>query len=136
MTNWIKIEKSTPDKPELRKAARMCGVGKAEVFFAFFQLWSYFDSHCDSGFLPGLTREDIDDAAGLPGFAQALVYVGWLVVDASGVTIVNWERHNGKSAKVRAQTMRRVQAHRARKRWDPKRVNTCNASSVTKAIPE
>jgi hypothetical protein len=134
-SHWIKIEKSTPDKPEIRAAARICRVGKEKAFYAFFLLWSFFDSHSEDGFLPGLTLEDVDDTVGLKGFGQAMVNVGWLVADDMGINVANWERHNGKSAKARAQTMRRVQAHRARKRWDPA-VRTCNAPSVTKAIPE
>ena len=120
-SHWIKIEKSTPDKPEIRTAARICGVGRQDAFLAFFLLWSYFDTHCEDGFLPGLTLEDIDEMAGLTGFGRAMVSVGWLLADPTGVIVVNWDRHNGKSAKARAQTMRRVQTHRARKRWDPKR---------------
>ena len=120
MNDWIKMEKCTPDKPEIRRAARMCAVDREHAFTAFFRLWSYFDTHCEKGFLPDFSLLDIDEAASLAGFGRAMVAVGWLIVDTSGVTIVNWDRHNGKSAKSRAQTMRRVQSHRAKKRWDPK----------------
>lgn len=122
MNDWIKIEKCTPHKPELRQAARKCGVSRGDAFIAFFALWTYFDTHCEDGFLPGLSLEDVDEMAGIKGFGRAMVSVGWLVADPTGIIVVNWERHNGKSAKARAQTMRRVQAHRAKKRWDPGRV--------------
>lgn len=120
-THWIKVEKDTPHKPELRQAAKRCGVKRADAFLAFFQLWSFFDTHCVEGFLPGFTAEEADEIAGLRGFAAALVAAGWITFDPTGLTISNWDRHNGRSAKARAQTMRRVQAHRARKRWDPAR---------------
>ena len=119
--HWLKIEKCTPDKPELRKAAKRCGVSRSDAFMAFFELWAYFDTHCEDGFIPGVSAADVDEIAGLEGFADAMVAVGWIIIDPMGLTVSNWDRHNGKSAKARAQTMRRVQAHRARKRWDPKR---------------
>jgi hypothetical protein len=117
MSRWIKIETSTPDKPELRQVARLCKATRAETFCAFFQLWSYFDLHFEDGFIADLSLDDIDDTAGLAGFGEALVAVGWLLANDGGFTIVNWERHNGQSAKKRAQSMRRMQSRRAANRW-------------------
>ena len=120
--HWLKVEKDTPDKPEIRTAARLCKVTREVAFHAFFKLWSFFDTHSVNGSLPGLALDDLDEAAGLAGFGRAMEQVGWLKVEPAGVTVANWERHNGKSAKARAQTMYRVQVHRAQKRWDPARV--------------
>jgi hypothetical protein len=126
VTGWIKVEKCTPDKPELRAAARICRISRSDAFLAFFRLWSYFDAHCDTNQIAGLTLADLDDEAGVKGFGQAMAEVGWLVQNGDTIAIVNWERHNGSSAKSRARTMRRVQAHRARQRWDP-----CRNGDVT-----
>ena len=107
MNDWIKIEKCTPQKPELRQAAKRCGVSPMEAFGAFFLLWSYFDTHCEDGFIPGMTPDDADEIAGLAGFADTLADAGWIIFDPMGLTISNWDRHNGKSAKARILKNRR-----------------------------
>lgn len=118
MSHWIKIEVLTPDKPELRAAARICGSTVAVAFLAFFKLWAYFDQHTATGFIPGLIAADLDDISGLPGFGGAMVKVGWIAEDSHGISITNWERHNGNSAKSRAQNQKRMQRKRARKQWE------------------
>jgi hypothetical protein len=57
---------------------------------------------------------------GVTGLTQELVRVGWLVVTKDGVTVPNFDRHNGQSGKRRAVTMKRVR----------------NFRSVTDALPE
>lgn len=117
MSHWIKIEFTTPDKPELISAARICDTSRANAFLAFFRLWSYFDVHTATGFLPGLVPEDLDDIAKLKGFGQAMANIGWISANAQGISIANWEIHNGESAKKRALNQRRMQRVRARERW-------------------
>ena len=107
MNDWIKIEKCTPRKPELMLAAKRCKASRADAFMAFFELWAYFDTHCETGFLPGLAPDDVDEIAGLPGFGDALSAAGWIVFDPLGLTIANWDRHNGKSSKARILKNRR-----------------------------
>ena len=114
---WIKIEKNTPEKPELRVVARQCAVNRPEAFLAFFTAWSYFDDHCSDGFIPGFTKADVDEVSGLRGFADAMATVGWLTFDSTGMQISNWHRHNGQNAKKRALAMSRKQAERSRKQW-------------------
>ena len=63
-----------------------------------------------------------------PGFADALEEVGWLSADDE-LTLPNFDRHNGKTAKTRAQTKNRVEVLRSER-------NNCNAASVTTALPE
>lgn len=119
MSIWIKVEIATPDKPEIVAAARLCGVSKADSFMAFFRLWAYFDEHTATGFVQGLCASDLDDMAGIKGFGKAMVRVGWLTEDETGITIKNWDRHNGDSAKKRALNQKRNQKYRANKRWKP-----------------
>ena len=115
--DWIKVEMNTPDKPELRHIARVCGVSLGEAFIAWFRLWSYFDRETASGDVANLTAADCDDVARLPGIGNALSVnggCGWIVFHATGASIVNWDRHNGKSAKKRVMTNRRVSRWRER----------------------
>jgi hypothetical protein len=119
--DWLKVEKSTPLKPEIRQIARACGCSRGEAFAGWFRLWAVFDDLVDAnGWLNNYSQSDADEDAGLDGIAKALEDVGWLVWGPTGVSITNWSRHNGTSAKQRALTARRVAAYRRR-----------NAHSVT-----
>lgn len=104
--DWIKVEKSTPGKPEIRHVARSCGCSLADAFLAWFRLWSYFDETTADGFIPHFTKEDADDEARLPGIGEALSGE-WLFFDPTGCTIHKWSDHNGASAKARDQKTKR-----------------------------
>ena len=120
MSHWMKVEFTTPDKPELMAASRICNASQADTFLAFFRLWTYFDEHTDTGFVKGFTTDDLDNMAGLKGFGKAMVKVGWIEEDTRGISIVNWDKHNSNSAKRRALTLKRVQKCRAAKQWNVK----------------
>lgn len=117
MSHWIKVEITTPDKPEIVASARMCGTTEEAAFTAFFRLWTYFDAHTATGFLPGITIADLDKRAGLKGFGKAMAQVGWIAEDSRGISITNWDRHNGDSAKSRALNQKRMQRNRAKGQW-------------------
>lgn len=126
--DWIKIEKSLIDKPEIEQIAAMTGLSIWEVCGKLIAVWSWADSHTDDGDLVGVKPNTIDRIVQHQGFALAMagtIPVPWLLIDERGVTFPAFERHNGTSAKRRAQTMNRVQSHRANKRWR-------NADGVTR----
>ena len=56
-----------------------------------------------------------------------MVNVGWLIVNEAGLTLPNFERHNGKTAKARVLTAVRVAKHKDREKG--------NALNVTPALP-
>jgi len=104
--DWIKVEKSTPDKPEIGFIARACGVQIEIAFAAWFRLWAYLDGVTAGGEVNFFTPDDADRISRLPGIGNALSSdqgCGWITFHQGGATIVNWTRHNGESAKQRAQ---------------------------------
>jgi len=112
--DWIKVEKVTPDKQEIRLIARSCGVSLAEAFTAWFRLWCWLDGETDSGHMNVLTATDCDDLGRLVGLGNALVKVGWIEFFADGGAIlINWDRHNGESAKKRALAFERKRHQRS-----------------------
>lgn len=113
--DWIKVEKVTPDKPEMRIIARVCGVSRAEAFLAWFRLWCHFDDMIENGFLEGFTIEDADEMGRLPKLGEALRQTGWVIFEDHGCTVNKWQKHNGASAKIRAEDARRKQESRERK---------------------
>ena len=103
--DWLKVEKITPDKPEIGHIARACGISPVEAFAAWFRLWVYFDTVTADGDVRFLTPDDVDRVARQPGLGNALSSdqgCGWITFHAGGATITNWDRHNGESAKQRA----------------------------------
>jgi hypothetical protein len=132
--DWLKVEKSTPEKPEIYAIADALGIDPEIVFAKCFRLWAWADSHTTDGNQNGnalVTLMYVDRNAGVTGFAAAMVAVGWLeLVPESGkdrVRFPKFDRHMGQSAKARALTSERVASHRLRK---------CNADDVTKTLPE
>jgi len=101
-SNWLKVQKHTPDKPEIRHMARRCGCSIGEAFLAWFRVYTYFDETTEDGDVPFFTPDDVDDIGKLPGLGNSMAEVGWVLFDAGGCTVVKWERHNGASAKRRA----------------------------------
>lgn len=127
--DWIKIEASTPDKPEVFMIADILGIDPDAAFGKLFRVWSWFDQHTEDGNAPSVTKVIIDKQAGVMGFADAMQAAGWLSTEEQFLQIPNFDRHNGKSAKKRALTAKRVAEHKQRANADG------NASSVTTALP-
>ncbi len=106
--DWIKMRGNLWDDPRVAKLCDLTDSGEAAVVGALYWLWATADQHSEDGVMPGLTLRQIDRKTGLPGFAAALVAIGWLTDDPAGVCIVKFEEHNGASAKKRCQTAKRV----------------------------
>ena len=101
-SNWLKVQKHTWQKGEVRQVARVLQIDLANAFLAWFRLYAAFDELTADGSIPFYTAADADQDAGLPGAGMAFAQVGWLLFDENGCTVVNWGRHNGESAKARA----------------------------------
>ena len=112
-SDWIKIEKSTPDKPEVEAMALALGIGADAVLGKLIRVWSWFDTNCADGDARSVTVSLLDRIALHPGFADAMQGAGWLTLLDDGFHMVNFERHNGKNAKRRALTQRRMESHRS-----------------------
>ena len=113
--DWIKIEKATPDKPEIRQMARLTRASKGDTFAAFFRFYAWADEQTNSGLIKFIGPEDVDQISGLVGFGKALEEVGWISFSETGAVITNWERHNGRSAKARVVEAEKKRHQRAAK---------------------
>jgi hypothetical protein len=112
---WIKVETATPDKPEICAIATNLRMDEDAVIGKLVRLWSWVEvNHIFANDL-GVTKEFLDKLVGRKGFANALIGCGWLSESGGRLGLLNLERHNGGSAKVRALTAQRVALHRNRK---------------------
>ena len=112
---WIKVEASTADKPEVLRIARILAIPHDAVFGKLVRLWAWIDTNSVDGVVDGVVDADIDRICRCDGFTAACVTVGWLEYDASmeRVSLPNFERHNGETAKQRAMKNRRQAKWRA-----------------------
>lgn len=110
---WIKMRIALWDDPRVCSLCDALGTDEARVVGGLFRLWSIADSHSTDGFLPGMTKAAVDRKTCIPGFADALELIAWLLEDDGGLRIPDFEVHNGQSAKKRAQNTRRQQKLRS-----------------------
>lgn len=127
--DWIKVECTTPDKPEIHAISQILGLKPDETLGKLIRIWAWADSNISDGCVKrfcnaNVTPESIiDHVCGVTGFAEAMISVGWLERKNDSISFPSFDRHNGNPAKKRAETYRRVKRFR-------------NASSVTNALPE
>ena len=131
--DWIKIEHWTPDKPEVFRIADALGIDPDAVVGKLVRIWNWADQQTFDGNAESVTSSLLDRITGVNGFATALEKVGWVRADSDGLHFVNFDRHNGKTAKTRALSTKRVQKHRESV-TEMKRDS--NDTSVTPELPE
>lgn len=106
---WIKVERSTAEKPEVLRIARELCIDRDAVFGKLMLVWMWFDANSYNGVVDGAVDADVDALARQDGFAAQMRAVGWLT-DAllgKGLSLPNFHRHNGETAKKRALSNRR-----------------------------
>src|SRR5205807_2681842 len=99
------------------------------------RIWAYWDQHSVDGHIDGIDASFLDGLVGHAGFAAAVAAVGWLVIEDSGVTIPNHDRHSSATAKARAQSARRSESYRSRGERDARHAPR-HAGPSPRARPE
>ncbi|MDR6389190.1 hypothetical protein [Paraburkholderia phenoliruptrix] len=102
------------DDPAVISIAARLSVDEFTVVGMLHHLWGWADTQSRDGHAPGVTNVWIDRYVRHVGFAEAMVSVGWLEIDESGVTFPNFDRHNGESAKARGLAAERKRNQRSR----------------------
>lgn len=112
--DWIKMECCTPEKSEVLAMTAILGWDEPDLTVGkLFRLWRWFDQQTLDGNARGVTSALLDRVIGVSGFCAAMAEVGWLVINDDGISLPNFNRHNGSTAKNRAVTAKRVAAHRS-----------------------
>lgn len=136
MADWIKVETTSSQKIEVLTMADILEMDEHMVFGKLVILWCWADANTVDGNAHNVTKRMIDRVVCNDGFADAMLdeRVKWLVQDENGnISFPNFDRHNGKGAKKRATTSRRVKQHRENvTEKDP----NSNAKCVTQPLPE
>ena len=128
--DWIKMRTDLSTDPAVIGTAARLNVDEDTIVGKLHRLWSWANHQTTDGNAVGVTSDWINRYLDCEGLAEALCEVGWMVVSDDSIQLPEFERHNGESAKKRAQTAKRVQKHRDEASY--KR----NAPSVTDALLE
>lgn len=112
--DWIKFELATPDKPEVWAIAASLSIDPDAVVGKLMRVWGWFDQQTENGNAPSVSKMLLDRLVGVTGFCKAVIDAGWMLDDGSTLTLPHFDRHNGKTAKNRALTAKRVAGHKAK----------------------
>ncbi len=132
--DWIKIEHVTPDKPEIHQIAEILGIDSDAVVGKLMRFWIWADQQAINGNAIPVTKNVIDRITYVTGFADALLKVDWLQARSGSLAIPHFDRHNGQTSKLRAETNRRVAKHREKRNADD--VTSVTQKTLQKALPE
>jgi len=129
--DWIKIETTIHDKPEVWAIAAALQIDSDAVVGKLAKVWIWFDKHTSTGNANSVTssvaKALLDHSVGVSGFCNAMVEVGWMQDDGVSLSLPKFDRHNGQTAKTRAETNKRVAKHRNAK---------CVTDVTQKPLPE
>jgi len=116
---WLKIETGLPTKLEVFRISEMLEISRAEVVGHLVNLWAWFDFNTENGVIDNINSNAIVDEHTTKGFADAMHNVGWLEYNKNHETVgiqklilPNFDRHNGQSAKKRANAQQRQKRFR------------------------
>jgi hypothetical protein len=110
---WIKFENSLPEKPETLAITAAMGWTDPDLTVGkLMRLFRWFDQQTTDGNAARVTPALLDHVLGVTGLTLAVASVGWLTVNDEGLSLSKFDRHNGESAKQRAQTAKRVAKHK------------------------
>jgi hypothetical protein len=124
---WLKFECSLPEKPETLAITVAMGWDDPDLTVGkLMRLFRWFDQQTIDGNAPSVTPALLDRIIGVTGFVAAVAEVGWIVIDGKSISLHNFDRHNGATAKSRALTAKRVANHRSN--------DAGNGASVTPAL--
>lgn len=127
--DWIKFQNCTVDKPEIWDIASELNIDPDAVIGKLLRVWIWFDEHTEKGNAPIVTKMLLDRNVGVTGFCDAVIKASWMLEKNNKISLPNFDRHNGKTAKNRAMTAIRVSNHK--KKGNGKG----NGAGVTSALP-
>lgn len=111
--DWIKMRCELQSHPKIVRILSITKSDKFRVVGGLHAVWSVFDAHSKDGTLVGYTPELMDHVIGWDGFSGAMVSVGWLRFDDTGTLMLpEFDEHNSKSAKRRAEDQKRKRNER------------------------
>ncbi len=110
--DWIKMRTDLFTHPKVVRISSALKADRFRTVGGLMSVWCLFDAHSTDGQLEGYSLATVDDLIGWEGFATAMQTVGWLEDCPGGLVLPEFDKHNGQSAKRRAQDSDRKRAGR------------------------
>lgn len=100
---WIKVNKLLHANFKVLMIAEALGMDPELVAYKIIQVWAFADTECTAE-NPRVSAppELLDKLVRCPGLAKAMADLGWLNIGDGWFEFPKFERHMGKSAKLRA----------------------------------
>jgi hypothetical protein len=111
--DWLKMRVCLHTHPKVVRISSALNADKLKTVGALHAVWCLFDAHSTDGRLDGYTPEILDAHIGWTGFSAQMIAVGWLEIAGAGLVTPSFDKHNGQSAKRRAQEADRKREDRA-----------------------
>ena len=92
-------------------------------------MWGWFDQQTENGNAPSVSKKLLDRMVGVIGFCEHMKSVAWMIELDGVISLPHFDRHNGKTAKNRLLTAKRVANHKASN-------GKSNAANVSGALPK
>jgi len=127
--DWIKMRTNLAEDPAVVRLASGLNLDRFAIVGRLHKIWSWANEHSIDGLDVPVDAQFLDSLVATPGFAEQLRRVGWLSGRDGSLTIPNFLRHNGESAKARA-------LDTARKRNVRKASGKCPDENRTETGPE
>jgi hypothetical protein len=100
--------------PKVVTLSSQLSVTRAHVIGALHCAWGIADQHADEFGVVSLTSELLDRLTETPGFSAAMGRVGWMTPQGESMQFVDYQEHNGTTAKQRADAQKRQRLSRNR----------------------
>lgn len=101
--DWIKMRTALAHDPAVIAMALDLDKGEFEIVGMLHHIWSWAGNQSQDGHIKRVTRKWIDRFVHCDGFANSMEMANWLMVNDEGIEFPNFDRHNGESAKKRAE---------------------------------
>lgn len=111
--DWIKFELTTLDKPEVCQIADFANIDPDAVVGKLMRVWGWFDQQTENGNAPSVSKKLLDRLVGVTDFCEFMKLVDWMIEADGVISLPHFDRHNGKTAKNRLLTAKRVANHKA-----------------------
>lgn len=133
--DWIKVEENTPDKPEICEMAKILNLDPDAVTGKLIRIWAWASRNCHVDGVTSVTVSALlNRCSGVDGFCEAMLKVGWLVLENDSFRFPNFDRHISEPAKTRALNARRAEKCRNKKKRDFSNAESVTPSSLKECI--
>lgn len=109
---WIKVRNDLHTHPKVVRMSSALNADRLRIVGGLHAVWCLFDVHSNDGSLSGYSAQVVDSLIGFDGFSAAMSAVKWLNIDENGLSLPEFDEHNGQSAKRRATETKRKRLER------------------------